>query len=353
MGEQSAASVPGLEEVNTEEIESEEVDIFERKNKFDEVLRRMEHHRKQNAHLRGNDLRYNVYMRKLNKLTRKDLGLDLEAYKDYVNNLKQFAHVNNDFEIFARDNLASNNPEMRELIQINFKQGGGLQSQEDIARFNLKCEQIFNTLRKLRRDASGFLTAHDKSNIKDYVTNMRDYVRHVDLYEQTKGLYDKRQQELKDRKLTNNGIIDVTKVTDKHLEAAGVSRREFEHIKILLALDAELFSPSEYGSFSPHSMLIDVSKYADQNLSKDVKEILYRPPKVKNLYEKYWQLAKILDNRERQEHDAEILTDHKPRYPRKSQEEVLLIDSILSKIEQLVEEDKRDIERRIGVAPSS
>ena len=47
-------------------------------------------------------------MRKLNKLTRLDLGLDLEAYKDYINNLKQFAHLNSDFEIFARDSLALN-----------------------------------------------------------------------------------------------------------------------------------------------------------------------------------------------------------------------------------------------------
>jgi len=48
----------------------------------------MEKHRKEKAHLRGNDLRFNLYMRKMSKLTRKDLGLDLEAYKDYINNLR-------------------------------------------------------------------------------------------------------------------------------------------------------------------------------------------------------------------------------------------------------------------------
>lgn len=94
-----------MEEAKTTDIESEEADIFERKQKFDELLKRLEKHRRQTAHLRGNDLRYNIYMRKLNKLTRNDLGLDIEAYKDYVNNLKQFAHVNNDFEIYARDSL--------------------------------------------------------------------------------------------------------------------------------------------------------------------------------------------------------------------------------------------------------
>jgi flagellar biosynthesis GTPase FlhF len=88
LGENAGQATQNLEEAKTEEIESEEVDIFERKQKFDELLKRIEKHRKEKAHLRGNDLRYNVYMRKLNKLTRMDLGLDVEAYKDYINNLK-------------------------------------------------------------------------------------------------------------------------------------------------------------------------------------------------------------------------------------------------------------------------
>jgi hypothetical protein len=120
LGVDPNAAVPALEEVKTEEIESEEVDIFERKAKFDELLKRIEKHRKEKAHLRGNDLRYNIYMRKLHKLTRKDLGLDMEAYKDFVSNLKQLANVNKDFEIFARDSLATNLPENRELIEIKF-----------------------------------------------------------------------------------------------------------------------------------------------------------------------------------------------------------------------------------------
>jgi hypothetical protein len=46
--------------------------------------------------LKGNDLRYNVYLKKLEKMTRTDLGLDLAGYKDYVNNLQEFASVNKD-----------------------------------------------------------------------------------------------------------------------------------------------------------------------------------------------------------------------------------------------------------------
>jgi hypothetical protein len=34
-----------------------------------------------------------------------DLGLDVEAYKNYVNNIKIFAKYNKDYEILARDEL--------------------------------------------------------------------------------------------------------------------------------------------------------------------------------------------------------------------------------------------------------
>lgn len=90
-----------IELVKTDDIESEEGDIFERVKKFEELQKRLETHRKEKMHLRGNDLRYNVYLRKLNKLTRMDLGLDVEAYKDYVNNLKIFAQFNKEYELLA------------------------------------------------------------------------------------------------------------------------------------------------------------------------------------------------------------------------------------------------------------
>jgi len=90
-----------IELVKTDDIESEEADIFERVKKFEELQKRFDKHRKEKRQLRGNDLRYNVYLRKMNKLTRMDLGLDVEAYKDYVNNLKVFAKFNKDYEILA------------------------------------------------------------------------------------------------------------------------------------------------------------------------------------------------------------------------------------------------------------
>ena len=92
---------------DTEDIDSDDPDIFERTKKFERVLKKFEKHRNEKLmSLKGNDLRYNVYLKKLEKLSRKDLGLDILAYKDYVNNLKEFAHINKDMNIFAAESLA-------------------------------------------------------------------------------------------------------------------------------------------------------------------------------------------------------------------------------------------------------
>jgi hypothetical protein len=59
----------------------------------------------------------------------------------------------------------------------------------------------------------------------------------------------------------------------------------------LINLDEEgLFRPPNLSSLSPHLDIVDIGKYGSKNLSLEVKEILYRPPKVKKLFEKYWEL---------------------------------------------------------------
>jgi hypothetical protein len=59
------AAVRDIEGIKTTDIESEEADIFERKRKFDHLVKRIEKHRKETIHLKGNDLRFNIYMRKI------------------------------------------------------------------------------------------------------------------------------------------------------------------------------------------------------------------------------------------------------------------------------------------------
>jgi hypothetical protein len=107
----AASAADELDAEDTDGMESDEADIFERKRKFEKLLKRFEKHRADNALvLKGNDLRYNVYLKKLNKYARKDLGLDIAGYKDYVNNLKEFASVNDDMGIFAIENSNPDKP---------------------------------------------------------------------------------------------------------------------------------------------------------------------------------------------------------------------------------------------------
>lgn len=94
-----------LNMIKTDDLESEEADIFKRVDKFAELKKRFEKHRAENEFLRGNDLRYNVYLKKMQKLVKMDLGLDLEAFKDFVNNTKSFAKYHDEWEIFSKDDL--------------------------------------------------------------------------------------------------------------------------------------------------------------------------------------------------------------------------------------------------------
>ena len=104
---ENATSTIDIDAEETDDIESDDPDIFERTKKFERILKKFNQHREENIMaLKGNDLRYNVYLKKLNKLARKDLGLDIAAYKDYVNNIKEFAHINKDLNIFAAESLS-------------------------------------------------------------------------------------------------------------------------------------------------------------------------------------------------------------------------------------------------------
>ena len=84
-------------------------------------------------------------------------------------------------------------------------------------------------------------------------------------------------------------------------------------------------------------MIVDLTKF--ESLSKEAKDLLYKPTKVKFLYEKYWQLAKIVNNIDKEENDRKILKENMGRYPAKDKAELDIIDRILKKIEDLINED--------------
>jgi hypothetical protein len=108
----------GLSELQTSEIESEEANVLERKKNFDELVKRFEKNRKENRLLSGNDYKYNLYLKKMTKLTRLDLGLDFESYKDYINNLHEFAKYKEFKDYTSIVALDNEEPIERGLAQI-------------------------------------------------------------------------------------------------------------------------------------------------------------------------------------------------------------------------------------------
>jgi len=84
------------------------------------------------------------------------------------------------------------------------------------------------------------------------------------------------------------GINHINTITDKEVEQAGVSKRDFDKIKKLMRLDSEIFLDKDVHwktkSESPFVHSVDLSKYDSKKIPTDCKEILYRPEKMKKLY---------------------------------------------------------------------
>lgn len=77
------------EDLPTEEIDSEEGDLFLRKKHFEELVRRFDKHRREN-YAKGNDLKWHTYLNKINRMAKQEMGIDVEGYKDYLNTLEKF-----------------------------------------------------------------------------------------------------------------------------------------------------------------------------------------------------------------------------------------------------------------------
>lgn len=105
-------------EVATTDIDSDDPDVIERNIKFEELKRRFEKHKKYSLDmLHGNDYRFNNYLRKMHKLAyKKEGGLDVEAYKNYLDNLLEFRKLQNVYRPDLKDNI---NKGWEELADIN------------------------------------------------------------------------------------------------------------------------------------------------------------------------------------------------------------------------------------------
>ena len=64
-------------------------------------------------------------------------------------------------------------------------------------------------------------------------------------------------------------------------------------MKLLMALDKYIFTPNQHmdSNVSHYKYLVDISKYRDKEITGELKTILYRPQRMKKLYECYWKIA--------------------------------------------------------------
>ena len=81
------------------------------------------------------------------------------------------------------------------------------------------------------------------------------------------------------------GIAHLESVTEADAEALGVSKREFALIKKLMSLDPHIFAAKEAKDSSPYAYSVDISKYDSSKITQECREILFRPQKMRYLYE--------------------------------------------------------------------
>ena len=99
-----------------------------------------------------------MYIKKMKKLTRKDLGLDMEAFKDYYNNLQIFAKYSDDYKILA-DNKIDNKIEgalgtafeTEENRQNLYEDEEKIEIEKFKAKEKKQLSQMLITIRKLFR----------------------------------------------------------------------------------------------------------------------------------------------------------------------------------------------------------
>ena len=179
--------------------------------------------------LKGNDLRYNVYLRKMQKLTRNDLGLDVIAYKDYLNNLKEFANINQDLNAFALESLAVEQAlEERELLTTELQTPYTRDNSMGIKRVANHRDSISFTLAKLQRTGSGYLNDRDRAACVELKTHMELYMLNdTRIFDQLSVISKHRANRFKDLKRQEAMLVELRNIDYGVLERAEVSKRDW------------------------------------------------------------------------------------------------------------------------------
>ena len=141
-----------------------------------------------------------------------------------------------------------------------------------------KFKQLLNTIGKLNREHFNPLYEPDHKIVDEFIANPKLFLDNSPLLcFELKMLYDKRQQQISDRK--EMGMKHINNVTEKDIKAAGLSQREFDQVKKLMIMDPLIFADkhSKVASPTPYEYTVDLSKYEKTKIPQDCKEMLYRP----------------------------------------------------------------------------
>jgi hypothetical protein len=164
---------------DTEGEDSEEGDIFERKARFEKLLKKFQDHRKEKGLLlRGNDLRSNMYLKKMKKLAMGHMGLDVIGYKDYTNNLKMFADLNTDMSILARDNFDLKHKRHDYKAAVLELQAQDIREDKDKGAERAKKyhDIVLIAVSKLMREGHMYINERDKACIDELCKNLELYM---------------------------------------------------------------------------------------------------------------------------------------------------------------------------------
>lgn len=268
----------------------------------------------------------------MEKLARDDLGLDLAGYKDYVNNLKEFAHVNNDLSILAHESMTSTSDKKTLTLSLR-KQADDIKhsSHEGKERVVRNQDAVMMALAKLQRKASGFLNVRDEAALDEVLDNFELYsMNSFKIADSIHKVCQKKKAELKtleEQSLMHNQFENVDMRT---LEESNVSLRQLEQIKLLVKVDPQIFvhtrHATHYSSYNLHDNFVDFTRLPPaEELPKEAKDLLYRPDKIQKLAEAYRRLSLNLSSnymRKREQDKAYQAEHHKrvqyeARFPQK------------------------------------
>lgn len=115
-------------------------------------------------------------------------------------------------------------------------------------------------------------------------------------------------------------------------------------IKKLMKLDNQMFAVKEFKDSSPYTYIVDLSKYDQSSIPQDCKEILFRPNKMRTLYERYWAIASELDKKDASDKlEFNRLRWNSTRYLAKGDDEFLLMDKMVEIIDKVADETTKQL----------